>query len=228
MSYSCEISFKQIEADKVYDFLVNFKNELKNHFKEIANKEFIFSPVCRDKNISFKDKADFEKISTWENKDKLADWAKEYIFKYRYFYIPNRKLLGVFSVDTCMQYLFDDTIYFQNSCDQDYDYETWDKIDEFKRIKDTILEMPADYIISQYTDGDDEWFEEIKEGSVSIDYVRKSVCYQTIWEDFEKYLYDEENIVYFSAFGNYEDLTLFEFCRYCFEEIAKHYKNIIK
>mgnify|MGYP003333611224 CR=1 FL=1 len=117
MSYSCEISFKQIEADKVYDFLIEYKSELKNHFKEIAEQNYIYSPICKDRIISISDKADLEKISNWDNRDKIIDWAKEHIFKYRYFYIPSRKLLGVFSIHDCMKYMFDDTIYFQNSCD---------------------------------------------------------------------------------------------------------------
>ena len=48
VSYSCEISFKQISGDDVYDFLVAFKEHAVTHIESIAKSNVYFSPILRN------------------------------------------------------------------------------------------------------------------------------------------------------------------------------------
>ncbi len=215
MSYSCTISFKQIEAEDVYDFLISFKKCVIEHINDIAEDNFIFSPISKHDDKDYARMNDLE-FYTKETAmiEKTENWAMRSVFHYRYFYDKEHKLLGVFGVSKCCQDIFDNTIYFQNSYDQDYEYDEWKNIDIFEQIVNKYKQMSYEDIKNIYNKDldEDSYFSfdnEYKnyneeEKLEKIEYWRKSYIYEQIWSMFEKYLYDEDSVVYLSLFGYYD------------------------
>lgn len=126
MSYSCYISFKEVSSANLYDFLLNIKHLLIDNIKEVAKLDCMYSPSVQYLHKKYID-------MDIRDKSVCQDWAYN-CFKYRYFYISKYNLLGVFGVPDCVENLFDDTIYFQNSTDQDYDLDEWSSIKLFKKL----------------------------------------------------------------------------------------------
>lgn len=207
MSYSCTVAFKSIEPSKVFEFLTNFKKEAINHFEEIAEDEYFYHPISKDFHYNDIDEA----VKNHDYMYKGADWARDYVFKYRYFYIPEYNLLGIFGPSKCMNYLFNNVSYFQNSCDQDYDFEDWNGITLFEAIANKWKNMTDEDVKKAfYSDG---WHDEDDE--CDCDYYRRSYCYDEIWGIVGKYFEDESTIIYFSLFGNYELFELTQFSSIC-------------
>ena len=126
MSYSCTIYFKNIKADEVYSFFQELKTKLISKTDEIAKDNFLWLPSIRS-DYRYKD------IDGFITDDIDCSWVQNSLFKYRYFYIPQHELLGVFSLPNGFDDMFDNVSHFQNSCDQDYDFEEWNGIPIFEQ-----------------------------------------------------------------------------------------------
>lgn len=199
MSYNCTISFKQIDSKNVYDFLLDLKTCLMDNMESISKDNYMFAPSVRYFNKPYSD------FNTYAERESYYGWVKS-IFTFRYVYFKNIGLLAIYSIPNCVQHLFDDTIYFQNSTDQDYDFRTWDKIEVFKNIAYKWEHCSDDYVINTLglEKGDD------------IDYHRKSGCYSEIWETYlSDTLFNEDSVIYFSCFGYYDLLHIQKFLDYC-------------
>lgn len=210
MSYSCEISFKQISGDDVYEFLQKFKKENINHLEEIAEDNFIYSPISKKifKYDDLKEIPDALKTETEE-------WAKNNIFKFRWFYNKELQLLGVYSVHKSVQYLFDKTVYFQNSSDQDYERSDWEGIKIFENIFDKWINTSVEDIKKLYDE--DERFDDDFNNEFS-DYLRKEYAYKEIWKHFEPTLEDDSSVLHLSLFGYYDFHPVGKFCYYVFKK----------
>lgn len=209
MSYSCEISFKNIESKYVYEFLVEYKKLVTEHIEDIAKENVWYSPLL---------KHDFEyewaKRPYIEMKRELYDsiyhWAYR-VFQFRYFYIPEHNLLGIFGVPDSVKEMFDNTSYFQNSTDQDYDFDDWKGIPWFEEVATKWKNCSLNELVRTYNDiyGDDSDYhhmtnaEYLSNEEESI-YYRKSFCYKDIWRNIEQYLFNDDGIVYLSLFGFYD------------------------
>lgn len=212
MSYSCYISFKQLAGDDVYNFFLDLKKEAVSHIPDIAKQEYMFSPLCRIQEIG--------KPFQWSEdiKEKTENWAKQAIFHYRYFYNKELQLLGVYSVPDCMQNLFDTTIYFQNSCDQDYEYTTWKGVPYFEMVVEKWSTASEKEVKNWYTEKEnrtwdaDDWFD--------LDYFRKTIVYKEIWEQFRESLFDDDAVVHLSLFGGYDYGHMKHFYQ-CIEDVVK-------
>lgn len=206
MSYSCEISFKEICAEEVYDFLVTLKNKLIDNIKNIAKDNYLYAPFV---TYQFKPYTKLENYSEIEHNN---SWVKQ-VFTYRYFYLKEYNLLGIYGLPNSVQDLFDDTIYFQNSTDQDYDLSTWNKINLFQHISEKWNNCTNDYIVSTLELDDDQ--------KDNIEYFRRSGCYDEIWNTYLKEtLFNDDSVVYMSCFGVYDLLNIHKFLYYC-EKSAK-------
>lgn len=229
MSYSCFISFKSIDAEDVLPFLVNFKHECTKHLKEIAQNEYPFCPHIR-KHLTIPD--DFIDVKT-EDRQESLHWAYESVFKYKFFYNKDLHLLGMFSVPRALYGLFDDTIHFQDSTDQDYEGDTWKNILQFKVIyqkwmNKTDAEAKTAYLKERHKDFDEmvqnDYPERVNNPSQikqMLNYYRRSFCYDEIWQYFRKNLFDDEDNVFFSVYGGYETREILLFVKYCHETFAK-------
>ena len=198
MSYSCTISFKQIPACEVYPFLQSFKKEVTSHLKEIAEKKFSFSPFA-DK--CYKMNGELAQMTN-ELRSATRDWAAGKVFRYRYFYDAELQLLGVYGVPYCIEHLFDCTVCFQNSCDQDYDYEEWNGVAYFETVASKWKNKADEEVLKAFKEKrNEEWNEE---HCSSLEYYRKTFVYEEIWEKFENTLFDDDSVIYLSLFGSYD------------------------
>lgn len=214
MSYFCKISFKTLKAEEIYPFFQNMKKEALEHFEEIAEENAFCCPAQRI--------AGFNDIPRPIAHELNRGWFCG-TFTYRYFFFPKYNLLGVFSVDDCLYNLFDYTIEFQNSCDQDYPYETWDCIPLFKKISDK-WKSSSDNVVKQHFKKvmNTDWEEE---GPCDLDYYRRTFAYEEIWEIFEDYLYKDEQALHISLFSSSEISLPRVFVRMCKEAAEKKLKE---
>lgn len=203
MSYRAEISFKQIAPENVFAFLKEFKDWVKHYTYEIAEDNFMYCPTVRYLHKDYVDLYDY-------SRDWCIQWALN-VFSYRYIYLPDVELLCVYGVPTIVQDLLDDTIYFQNSTDQDYNFSTWDKIDLFKEVARKWQAFTDEEVRERLT----------LDESDDLQYHRRSACYNEIWNNYlEQSLYNEDSVVYVRLFGYYDVEVLTKFIVTC-ERIAR-------
>ena len=136
-------------------------------------------------------------------------WMRNSIFSYRFFYIPQHNLLGVFCIPDAVNDIFDLTCHFQNSCDQDYDFDEWKGIPIFEQIAEKWKNATDEAVHKSF-----EYPYEHKP-PIDYDYYRRSFAYAEIWKMCEHYLYSEDDEVYISMFGGYEIAEQKGFCHKC-------------
>lgn len=210
MSYSAQISFKIIKGDELYSFFQKLKEKITEKIPEIAKDNYIFSPFAREPKNT-------DQMQLFQ---KSEAWAKTSIFTYRFFYKPEYNLLGVFSIPDSVKDLFDLTCYFQNSCDQDYDFDEWKGISIFEEIAEKWQNSSDEYVKEHYIE---KYFAFDDEDDFDCDYHRRSFAYDEIWDMCKEYLNDETKVVYLSLFGFYDISPIQQFISHCHDE----YENFI-
>ena len=214
MSYYATINFKTVKEGELYGFLKQIKDACKAKFDEIAKGNYIFMPSI-NKDYLLKNDSEYAK-------DQLdRAWMRNSIFSYRFFYIPEHNLLGVFGVPE-VEDIFDLTCYFQNSCDQDYDFEAWKGIPIFEQIAEKWKNATNEEVYKSFKYPDEH------EEPIDYDYYRRSFAYNEIWEMCEHFLYSEDDVVYISMFGGYEIAEQKGFvhkCRKAYDEWKKQFEK---
>ena len=206
MSYCCTISFKQIPAHDVFEFLQKLKKQACEKLEKVAEENSSFSPMMR--KYHFQD--DF--IVTDELKKDTGTWAKMSVFHYRYFYDKELSILGVYSLPRCMQDIFDLTVCFQNSCDQNYEFEEWNGVPLFEGIAAKWKSRSLEEVAKLAGRDDIEDMRNLEKSEPQ--YYAKSACYEEIWSYFENTLYDDSAALYLSLFGYYDIRAINRFVRY--------------
>ena len=202
MSYSAEINFKTVKEGELLEFLKQIKAACKAKFDEIAEDDFIFMPSIKNSHL-LKEDSEYAK-------DQIGRaWMRNSVFSYRFFYIPEHNLLGVFGVPNVVKDIFDLTCYFQNSCDQDYDFEDWKGVPVFEQIAEKWKNATNEEVYKTFE------FPDEYEEPIDYDYYRRSNAYDEIWKMCETYLYNEDDVVYISMFGGYEIAEQIGFCEKC-------------
>ena len=85
-------------------------------------------------------------------------------------------------------------VYFQNSCDQDYDYKEWGDISYFRKQIEFIDTMSKEQFIKWYKENIDDFFEQ--ENSTSdIDYYKRSAVYELCYQPIEKVVWGNDNCI---------------------------------
>lgn len=199
MSYYAPISFKTIKEGELYAFLKKIKDTCKEKIDDIAKKNFHYMP-----SLNSCKRGVFEGASDMAKKEADEAWVRNSIFSYRFFYISEHNLLGVFSIPDAVTDIFDCTVHFQNSCDQDYEFEEWKGIPLFEKIAEKWKACSLEEVAKHMEREDDiegmKWLEK-----KHPQYYAKTACYDEIWETYcEKYLYHDDEVVYLSLFGFYE------------------------
>lgn len=225
MSYSCYISFKTIEPNDIFDFMVNLRKEAASLLDEIANENFLYSPFSR-KNVEYNE--EFQKKDSKVRREifkEAEEWAQK-CFSYKWFYLPNIKLFGIFGVPTCLRKLFDSTVYFQNSCDQNYEFATWNGIPLFEEITQKWKNATDDEIFKAYESKDYCHFEKEEFIERVADYYRKTFIYDEIWAMFDNFLHDDSSTVNIALFasGDYKDIP--RYVRLCLKAYEKWCEEI--
>ena len=223
MSYSCFISFKKMEANEIIPFFREYRKEATKNLQAIADENFSFMPYVRD---SDKVKKNFAEVPK-SDKDFAKVWARGYVFQYRYFYDESHKLLGVFGIPCCMRYLFEQTVCFQNSCDQDYEKSTWEGIEYFEKTYQKWQIKSVDEIIKKFNEdrGWDFYKEYDRDNETEfndgIEYYRRAFAYEEIWDNYETYLFNDEEAIYFTVFGGKDIKEPTQFIKMCHEAFVK-------
>lgn len=220
MSYSCTISFKQIKPEEIYPFLQKLKEEAIKIASDVIKDEYIWSPTY--KWVEFDKKRGMlikeEKFLNAYDEDviRIIEENKDWIirlFTFRWYWDFEKGVLMVYSIPKQLQHLFDNTVYFQNSCDRDYDFEEWSGIPYMEDISNKWKNMSDEEVInlykeSQYYDEDDD-NEHIQK---FLDYYRRTMCYDEIWDRIEWTLYNDEEITYITLFKKWGDYKVLERC----------------
>lgn len=223
MSYSCNISFKNIEPKDVYNFFMQFKRECMSHAFEIGEEFGLLSPIFTDNKSSIIIDTTSNDELCVELIEKTKTWAINKAFKFGYFYIAAENLLGIYQVPKCMRYIFDKTLVFQNSAEHDYDFDCYDGIKMFKPIVDKYKNMSEDEIKAIY----EKYFEEEWYGDgCKLEFYRKTFANEEIWNSIE-YTFDAENILCISLFDEFKLSTYFEFFKGCVKRV-NHFIDDVK
>lgn len=164
MSYCAEVSFVSIKHAELENFMLKLKSEIEKNYLEIADADCVFSP--------FGSPAKTEKEHQYVMKMSFI-WAEQ-VFTYRFFFLGKRKelVLAVVGVPDVCKHLFDTTIFFQDSTDQDYEYAIWDKVALFKRITEQYRARAA------------------RRKKPLEEYYIKSGCYDCVWRLLDAKVFD--------------------------------------
>ncbi len=227
MSYSCFISFKTIESEELFPFFVQLKNELKNKLPEIASDNFLYSPFS-SKNVEYNE--EFQKENSKARREifkEVYSWAKD-CFQYRWFYLPEHKLLGIFGLPNYLYNLFDNTSHFQNSVDQDYEFSYWNGIPLFESIAQKWLNASEEFVI-QKGRKEDWWREEYYTSRPDrIACLTRKYAYDEIWQYFKGFLYNDSNCVSIALADTNDFDVIKRFSNLCLEKYNEWNENISK
>lgn len=210
MSYHADISFKTIDPSGLYQFLQAVKDTARKHIDKIAEDEFIYMPSVRYDHL-------YNECRPVVTQDADEAWAKSAVFTMRFFYLAEHHLLGVFGVPSAVQECFDSTIYFQNSTDQDYDFEEWKDVPIFSQIAERWKTATDEEVRQHYNDDRGEY--DPDEDEFPFDYYRRTFAYEEIWAMCEDYMWRDEQAVHVSLFGYYDFEPIKKFvaeCRECY------------
>lgn len=218
MSYYAEISFKKMESQDIISFLKDFKYAYIKRIPEIAKESYPFCPAIEKNLFNFPDLLSEDKLELSE----CLNWAKD-CSRFKYFYDNEFKLLGIVGVPKCLKELFDTSVVFQNSSEQDYDRDIWSKIKAFEDIYNKWITKDVDEIKDSYNleddyfDFDKDYPEPIERGE-KLMYWRQTFAYREIWGRYEQEIFDDDNAVYFCLFGTYESSKLYRILQCCLTE----------
>lgn len=241
MSYNASISFKTVPPTEVYPFLVSMKNGCtKEVIKEVAEENVFYSPLSkvpfelREKLAELPQKEIYSYhprgLSDEERKNYSRACAETEtwfygVFKYRFYYMSAEQCLLVYGVPKSLQHLFDNTVYFQNSTDQDYDWSEWQDCPWQKQIANKWQRVSRDELINQ---GSLQLEESDVQSDERVEYYRKSCCYSEIWNRIEFTLYKDSEVVYFGLFGPYDYDQRLCFLRHTQEALYREITEIQK
>ncbi|MBQ8806397.1 MAG: hypothetical protein IJZ68_08090 [Bacteroidaceae bacterium] len=147
--------------------------------------------------------------------DAARSWARG-VFQHRYTYDNERQLLCMFSVHDAVHSIFDGTVYFQNSTDQNYARSEYAGISAFEAIFDKWQSMPeADFLKWYREKNGSSFYDDYEIGCYQgeereqrylqkMEYARSTAAYAEIWSNYESTLYNDESAVYISLYGPYD------------------------
>lgn len=219
MSYYAKISFKQIKSEDIIPFFKEFKEAYIKKIPEIAKEKCMFCPVVAE-SLHFPTSLGELRNDKLETLNCL-NWANN-CSRFKYFYDKEFGLLGIVGTPECLNEMFDTTIVFQNSSDQNYDRDIWSKIKAFEDIYNKWITKDVDEIRDLYNAQTgfsfDKEYSDVIERSEGLMYWRQTFAYREIWGRYEREIFDDDNAIYFSLFGTYESSRLYRMLQCCLAE----------
>lgn len=195
MSYSFEMSFKEIKKEKLVDYMYENIGVCMDNFTEIIRANILYAPSLQIGNVFLpEDKKLYTK--GWAEADK--NWLYS-LFMINFVYWEEKSLLGICG---CIPNVLKNelvTIYFQNSTDQDYEYEQWKGLSCFQSDIEQIKKMGCHDLIEYYNKNG---YHYIEDDLNDLDYHRKSLVYDRIFSslDLDNWLYGRN--------GNYKRFAM--------------------
>lgn len=210
MSYSIDLAFKEVkDGDEVFQIIQKVKKIVLEHSEEIIKNNVAFSPF----GARYRYK---EGITENELIDKTEEWLQR-LFTYKFIYFPERGLLACVATEKeFLGEVFTNFTFFQNSCDQDYEYETWKGIKQFEEISDKIVKIPfteegkkeLKKLVLGYKpcyDTEEELDERYK-NQKNFEYGKRSLVYKMIFDPIEDTVFgDGENVLYVKCLTRWGD-----------------------
>lgn len=180
MSYAFQMTFLEIPKEKVISVCMEIVNRYWEKSKQILEDNLIYIPSVRNfcyQDVSIKD----YRVSPWKETDRF--WLKN-LFQIEFLYWETYGLLGVCGVDLPDISRKAVPVYFQNSTDQNYKYETWKGISVFEKIVKEV-QMLSDAEILHIAESCDD------EDMPNVEYYRQTAVYKRIYEtlDLESWLW---------------------------------------
>lgn len=220
MSYWCEINFKKMEEKDVIPFLRRLKKRLVFDFSEIAKDNYMYCPFVKKHLLDLPQKCSDLLIEEPDVFSESDNWVRN-LFTFRYFYDTEYHLLGIFGVPDSVKDLFDASIEFQDSCDQDYEASHWHGVKEFEEIYGKWITKDVGEIKEIYNEkynpfNFDKEYPDPIDASKHLAYWRKSFAYEEIWKRYQGELYNDEDAIYFSCFLGSNTFS-YKFLARCFE-----------
>ena len=156
MSYFCTASFKKISNDinELYDFFSQLKTYASNPAvaHDIIEDNQYYCPLVR------MDLTNIYKMDAYRLPE-LEYWIiRLFTFKWRLVTYDDATFLCMLGVPTQLQSLFDGSVYFQNSTDQDYELDEC-PLDTFKQIYDRWQNASREQVM-KFIECDDDDFED--------------------------------------------------------------------
>lgn len=177
MSYGFGLRFKQCESfEEAVKTAIQCSDIYKTQYAEVLKLNEFYIPSRRS------DRYDEEHDNYWIYS----------LFNIQFIWWERWNLLAALGLNhpNQMQELLPTAIYFQNSTDQDYNYEYWsDNIYLFREIKQKVLNFSIEELFQHYKKSNNGI--EQAEVEENPEYWRKSYLYDTIYEELElnKWLY---------------------------------------
>lgn len=207
MSYGIDITFYNAKPKSVINILSELSIITKEQFEKYLEENKPFIPSIR--SCSHIENFD-EYKEKWLDKDEawLHKNAKRYVI-----YWKNMNLIGVIGNYDNLPHNKAYHVYFQNSCDQDYDFNEWPKLKLFRNIISEYIALPDNEIIKQ---GELENEDDVDKET--IEYYRRYLVYRKIFEklNMSDIIYNRESmqddnitILTLSPFKSY-----YEACKY--------------
>lgn len=250
MSYSCYISFKQIPEEQVIPFIRTFKQCCTERLREIAQDEWHYVPYIRRNDLKpLSDVMSREEWRALSEQDKAAVFPREFrnvddrdvnearywmrgcVFYFRYTYDRVRQLLAMFGVPTQTRSLFDGTVYFQNSCDQDYERDAYKGIETFEAIWDMWDNATPEILFAHYQSTEDRDLrkdigfdnpnQSEEERQEKLKYYCRDAAYEEIWSHYSETLYDDTNAIYVGLYDASDIREMNVFLKACHDACVK-------
>ena len=162
MSYHIDISFKNCKKEQVYDKIIEFEDVLLKNAEEYIKNNLCFCRYDTDKD-------------RWDNND-IIDKFISRLFKNHIWYCEDIEALCIVYGSGVKEIKdwFDGYIYFQNSTDQNYDYEEWLFNDKFKSIVEWVQNLDEEQFRKEFIK-ENKYYEE---SQIKFeDYYKKSLVY---------------------------------------------------
>lgn len=188
MSYGFDMAFAHAADEKAAFSLARSyvdKCMEKENARKFIEDNTIYIPSIR-----------YSHIEEATNMAEVADryWL-ETLFKFRFLYWPKYRLLGLVGSNRIDDPAFPMSIYFQNSTDQNYDFQEWleGNIPFFKEHIETITNIPQSKlfdICKDYLDEDTD----LSNPEIEL-YMRQSLLYQRIFSalELQSWLYADDS-----------------------------------
>lgn len=188
MSYGFDMAFAHTADEKAAFCLARSyvdKCTKKENARKFIEDNTIYIPSIR-----------YSHIEEATNMAEVADryWL-ETLFKFRFLYWPKYRLLGLVGSNRIDDPAFPMSIYFQNSTDQNYDFQEWleGNIPFFKEHVETITNIPQSKlfdICKDYLDEDTD----LSNPEIEL-YMRQSLLYQRIFSalELQSWLYADDS-----------------------------------
>lgn len=183
MSYGISVSFKNCEEKDVYKHIEDFSHLVKKYKFDIIKENGWFLPFgeCDDTYEETKNIFYVKKL--------IKDWIRD-LFNYHIYYSAKIKSLCIVwnnyhtKIDEIKKW-FDGYVYFQNSCDQDYDYSEWEFNEQFKQyISDVEFLRDNDRQFKKlYKEITGYKFNECHDSRKVTDYDRRTLVYEMCYKD---------------------------------------------